>query len=215
MKRDGSYLCDKNSKMKTRQIDSDKIFFQTCINLNHLRQYVAGFKGYNTKFVLTDDDIIKEIKESNDERTWILVTSDSLPYKMMIEIIKNNFICCECGENIKFTSEIKEHKDKTSHNEFYQKYGNIIMNIGFFHYCQAMLRCLTKLGYELDIKELTKSIYLESSKAQFLVSKCTDFRKSMDILRTCRAAKLQELVFPFCKYAKENGIEASLNQYFL
>ena len=40
MKRDGSYLCDKNSKMKTRQIDSDKIFFQMCMNSNHIRRYV-------------------------------------------------------------------------------------------------------------------------------------------------------------------------------
>ena len=63
-----------------------------------------------------------------EQRTWILVTSDGLPYKSIIERIKN-FICCECGENIKFTSEMKEHKDKTSNTKFYQKYHNVILNI--------------------------------------------------------------------------------------
>ena len=150
-----------------------------------------------------------------DFRKFVVVTADGLPYKMIIDLIKNRHTCAICGKRLNYLAEITEHKKITTHCEYFQTYGNILPNIGHFHMALTMLRSLVKLTWNIDYQELCKSIHFETPKALFMQEKVTDFRKSKDTCRTARTAKLRELVTPYVKYSKSNNLEINVKAYLL
>ena len=99
--------------------------------------------------------------------------------------------------------------------EFYQKFGNILPNIGQFHYCLTMLRSYVKLVWNIDYSELVISIHFKSPKAQFVQQKVTDYRSSLDTFRISMAGKLREMVCPFVKYARDNEIARAVNSFYI
>ena len=108
-----------------------------------------------------------------------------------------------------------DHMKTTQHKEYFQTYGNIILNIGHFHYGLTMLRSLVKLEWDIHYRELVKSIHFETPKALFMQEKVTDFRKSYDTYRTSRTAKLREFVLPYVKYAVANDQELSVKSFLV
>ena len=170
---------------------------------------------YSCKLVIENEDIRKEIVGNDGERSWLLVTVDGVPYRQLISIIKNHHQCVQCGKKIKYLSELTDHMKSSGHNEFYQTYGNILMNIGNFHFVQAMLRSYTNLLWFIDTEELAKSLELTSPKALFMVHKVTDFRKCMDIIRSTRKAKLRELILPFIKHCISKNLICDINHFKL
>ena len=134
---------------------------------------------------------------------------------MMIDLIKNTHTCAVCGKFFSYLSDVTDHMKNTTHNEFFQTYGNVLPNIGHFHYSLTMLRSLVKLHWNLDYEELCKAIHFETPKALFMQQKVTDFRKSLDTYRAARAAKLRELVTPYVKYAKETNLKMDVNSFLL
>ena len=170
---------------------------------------------FSVKLVLKDGKVTKVHDQNSELRKFVVVTSDGLPYKAMIELIKNAHTCAECGKKLRYMAEMTDHMQETHHSEFYQTYGNILPNIGHFHYALTMLRSLVKLEWNIDFEELVKSIHFETPKALFMQEKVTDFRKSLDTYRTVRGAKLRELVTPFVKYAKDNDLEINVDSYLL
>ena len=118
-----------------------------------------------------------------------------------------------CDKDMMSMSDISNHIKKKHHTEFYQKFGNILPNIGQFHYFLTMLRSYVKLVWNIDYSELVKSIHFESPKAQFVQLKVTDYKSSLDTFRISREAKLRELVYPFVKYARQNNIKRSLEMF--
>ena len=128
----------------------------------------------------------------------------------MMDLIKNEHKCAVCGKRIEFLADMTDHMHKTGHCEFFQTYGNILPNIGHFHYSLTMLRSLVKLQWNIDFQELVKSIHFVSPKALFSQEKVTDYRK-----RTARKAKIRELVTPYVKYSKEKNLEISVEAFLL
>ena len=170
---------------------------------------------FSVKIRLSANDVSKVFNINQDFRKFVMVTADGLPYKVMIDLIKNSHICAECGKKMDYLSNITDHWNETKHCEYFQTYGNILPNIGHFHYALTMLRSLVKLEWNIDYQELCKSIHFETPKALFMQQKVTDFRKSLDTYRTVREAKLRELVTPFVKYAKENNISIDVKTFLM
>ena len=46
-------------------------------------------------------------------RKFVVVTSDGLPYKIMIQIIKNTHTCLNCYKDLNSMSDMSEHMQKT------------------------------------------------------------------------------------------------------
>ena len=170
---------------------------------------------FGAKLVFDGETVIKEVSDDGDSRKFIVVTADGLPYKAMIELIRNVHTCAVCGKRLRFIAEVTDHISQTHHREYFQTYGNILPNIGHFHYGLTMLRSYVKLKWSIDYEELVKSIHFETPQALFMQEKVTDFRKSLDTFRTARKATLRELVTPFVKYALENEIEVSVNSFLM
>ena len=176
----------------------------------------AGMRNkYAVKLVLSDNNVTKSVVDDESFRKHIVVTADGLPYKIMIDLIENTHTCAMCGKRIAHVADLTEHMNETQHNEFFQTYGNILPNIGYFHYALTMLRSLVKLEWNIDYQELCKAINFETPKALFMQEKVTDFRKSLDTYRTVRKAKIREIVTPFVKYALENKIIMNVNSLLL
>ena len=76
--------------------------------------------------------------EDPELRKFIVVTADGLPYKIMIDLIRNAHTCAQCGKKLDFLSDMTEHMKSEKHTEFFQTYGNIFPNIVQFHYCLTM-----------------------------------------------------------------------------
>ena len=116
-------------------------------------------------------------------------------------IIQNEHSCITCGERLMYASELTSHKNKTGHKRYIQTYGSILLNEGNFHYVLTMLRSYVKLNWKLNLQTLCESINLDSPKALYMVEKVTSFRKVFDVVRANYQAKLQEIVYPFVKWA--------------
>ena len=170
---------------------------------------------YSVKIVFEGDKVTKVCNESKQFRKFVVVTCDGLPYKAMIELIKNVHTCANCGKKLRYLADLTDHMKETQHREYYQTYGNILPNIGHFHFALTMLRSLVKLEWDIDYQELVKSIHFESPKALFMQQKVTDFRKSLDTYRIMRSAKLREFVTPFVKYSKENNLDVNVPSFLL
>ena len=176
----------------------------------------AGMKNkFSVKIILNGTSVKKESIVDESFRKHIVVTADGLPYKIMISLIANTHTCAMCGKRLVHIADMTDHMKDTHHNEFYQTYGAILPNIGYFHYALTMLRSLVKLEWNIDYRELCKSIHFETEKALFMQEKVTDFRKSLDTYRTVREAKLRELVTPYVKYSLENNLQIDVKSYFL
>ena len=150
---------------------------------------------FAVKIKLSKNCVTKEYNPCPEIRKFVVVTADGLPYKIIIDLVKNTHTCAVCGKRLSFLSDMTEHMQKTQHAEFFQTYGNILPNIGQFHFALTMLRSLVKLEWNIDYQELCKSIHFETPKALFMQEKVTDFRKCLDTYRAVRDSKLRE----FCQ----------------
>ena len=175
---------------------------------------VAGMKNkFSVKLVLSENTVTKVINSDPEFRKFVVVSADGLPYKALIELIKDTHTCAICGKKFDYLAEMTDHMKETQHREYFQTYGNILPNIGQFHYALTMLRSLVKLTWDIDYQGLVKSIFFDTPKGLFMQQKVTDFRKCKDTNRTVRKAKLRELVTPFVKYAKENELPVKVEQF--
>ena len=186
--------------------------------LEYIQKQCGIFNTYSTKVVFSNDGKVLKTEtcgNKNGERKFIVVTADGLPYKIMIKLINDVFVCLTCKQEFKHIADITEHMKMKDHKEYFQKFGNILPNIGQFHYSLTMLRSYVKLVWNINLSELCKSIHFESPKAQYVQEKVKDFHKSLDTFRISQEAKLCELAYPFVKYARKNKVNTSIESYYL
>ena len=176
----------------------------------------AGMKNqFSVKIIFSEQNVKKVFLQDDTLRKHIVVTADGLPYKIMISLIENTHDCASCGKRLNQIGDLNDHIKETQHSEYFQTYGVIIPNIGYFHYGLTMLRSIVKLTWNIDYEELCKSIRFETPKALFMQENVTDFRKCLDTFRTARQAKLRELVTPYVKYCLENNMPVEVKGYLV
>ena len=185
--------------------------------LENIQKQCDMFRKFSTKLLFKNDGTVQTIQLNDDSmcRKFIVVTVDGLPFKQLIRLINDVFICAVCDEEVKFIADLSDHMKFHGHYEFYQKFGNILPNVGQFHYSLTMMRSYVKLNWDINYSELCKSINFESPKAQLVQLKVTDFHKSLDTFRIAYEAKLRELVYPFVTYAREAGIPPTVEQFYI
>ena len=94
------------------------------------------YRKYSTKLVFSDSGTFEKVvcTGENHERKFIIVTADGLPYKQMIKLISDIFICISCEKELKQIADMTKHMKEHNHKELYQKFGTKFPNIGQFHY---------------------------------------------------------------------------------
>ena len=72
---------------------------------------------FSVKIVLNANSVEKVFNTNMDFRKFVVVTADGLPYKMIIDLIKNRHTCAICGKRLNYLAEITEHKKITTEVE--------------------------------------------------------------------------------------------------
>ena len=179
--------------------------------LNRILEHCGLRNNFSVKLVINNGNVVEKLMNDDpDIRRLIVVTVDGLPYKTLISILQNSYICAVCGYKIDHLSEITNHLKSSQHNEYFQTYGAILPNIGLFHECQTMMRAFVHLTWNIDLEALAKSIGLDSPKALFSFSKGVDFRKTFDLLRQARSAKLRELLNPYVQECLDRNVQPNV-----
>ena len=163
--------------------------------------------------VSENGEIVSKAWNIRGARSFILVTVDGLPYKICMDLIKNYHECVTCGKEFKNLADVTTHVTEVNHREFFKTFGNIVLNIGEFHYGLTMLRSYVKLIWHMDLSYLCKTINFDSPKAQLVQLKVADFHKSWDTFLASHEAKTLELCYPFVKHALKQGIPVTIQNY--
>ena len=119
----------------------------------------------------------------------------------MIKILQNNCVCSECDVNFDHPSEITKHLKERHYDEYFQTYGSVL------HYCQAALRALISVMWDIELEDLAKSIGLESPKALFSFQNGAKFRQSFDLIRQARSANIREMLYPYIQHCLAEHLE--------
>ena len=174
----------------------------------------AKIENPSVYVTLKNEEIEKEIVGDESSRSFVVVTADGLPFKQMIKIVREYHTCTKCNTELKFITEMKTHKNETGHDKYFQTFGNILIQSGYFHYMMCMVRSFVKLTWNLDVEELSASIGLDSVKAKFMVSNVTNLRKVTDVLRSIRSAKLREFVLQYVRFALLNNFKPNIQDFY-
>ena len=182
--------------------------------LRGIKNLTGTSKVHNSSITFTDDKNI-EVKTwgVHNMRSWIVITVDGLPHKLLIEVIKHSFICEECGKDFDVISDVTEHFQKYKHKTYFKEFGNCIIKIGGLHAEMNMLRSFVSLTWKIYYSFLCKALGFLSPKAQLVQAKVTDMHKGWDTFMSQRFAILREIVKLFVDHASRTGIEANSESF--
>ena len=109
--------------------------------LDSIQKQCNIYNKYSFKYIFNEEGKVRKIENSNcnEERKFIIVTADGLPYKQLIKLINDFFVCITCENVLCYLADMTEHMKTHGHKEYFQKYGNILPRIGQFHYGLTML----------------------------------------------------------------------------
>ena len=169
---------------------------------------------HNSSITFTDKKTVSEKTWGvHNLRTWIAITVDGLPHKLLIEVIKHSFICETCGKDFDVISDVTDHFKKHGHKTYFKEFGNCILKIGGIHAEMNMLRSFVSLTWKIFYSFLCRAIGFVSPKAQLVQSKVTDMHKGWDTFMAQRNAMLREFAKIFLDYASKNGVEATSENF--
>ena len=182
--------------------------------LRGIKKLTGTSKMYNSSITFTDDNkVMVKTWEVNNLRTWIAITADGLPHKLLIDVVKHCYICEECGKDFDVISDVTGHMLDHGHKTFFKEFGNCIIKIGGLHAEMNMLRSYVSLTWKIFYGFLSKAIGFLSPKAQLVMSKVTDLHKGWDAFIAQRNAVIREIVKAFLEFATKKGIKANSDTF--
>ena len=135
--------------------------------LRGIKKLTGTSKMYNSSITFTDDNkVMVKTWEVNNLRTWIAITADGLPHKLLIDVVKHCYICEECGKDFDVISDVTGHMLDHGHKTFFKEFGNCIIKIGGLHAEMNMLRSYVSLTWKIFYGFLSKALGFLSPKAQ-------------------------------------------------
>ena len=97
--------------------------------LDHLIEKAELKNKFPIKLRFSDKKVEKIVNDDPNLRKFILVTVDGLPYKILLDIIRNFHTCAKYGKRFEYLAEMNKHLKISQHNEYFQTYGCILPNI--------------------------------------------------------------------------------------
>ena len=182
--------------------------------MRKIKELTGTSKVHNSSITFKDSTNV-EVKtwDVNNMRTWVVITADGLPHKLLIDVVKHCFICEVCGKDFDVMSDVTGHMLDYGHRTFFKEFGNCIIKIGGLHLEMTMLRSFVSLTWKIYYSFLCRAIGFVSPKAQLVQQKVTDLHKGWDTFMSQRLAILREIARLFLKYAEKNSIEANADNF--
>ena len=137
-----------------------------------IQKKTKTFENFTSSVTINEDNTVTvDTWDINNVRQYILMTVDGLPHKMMIEVIKNCFKCKECDRNFSSIMDVNHHNQKYNQKTFYNRFSDIVLNIGGLHLHMSMLRSVVALSLNIDYSFLCNAIGFKSPKAKLFQKK--------------------------------------------
>ena len=162
----------------------------------------------NLKLVLRHLGTLAGIKRyGGDERDWVIICCDGLPYTMVRRMIEEYFTCAICSKgflgNEAFDLHKKEHPD-IEDVKFVREFDWIILKMGDGHYEMNLMKAFVELNWDIFMKPLVNRMGWTSEAAMKAAKMCYDNHKTWQLILTFHLGTLQELVLPYVRKCQNN-----------
>ena len=155
-------------------------------------------------------DHIKEVCDIPNSRKWVSVWSDGVPYLYACQIQDNVHKCLSCGE----LTSISVSKEQCCANcDLSPAYTEFLLRPGPGHIELNMARCLLSSMWVPLISHIAVQLGFRTDRALEVVRKGIDHHRSRQILSCLQEALSLELLVPFVKLCKLDGIVPSVQGY--
>ena len=154
-----------------------------------------------------------------NDRHWIFLECDGLPYKIMRDLMDNVFLCGRCNTSFygeeNFNSD--NHRCYVIHGEqeMTREFDWIVPVMGLLHLEMNAARSFLNLNWDVFVGYLAYSIGFESPKAQAYCKRGSDHHKTWDLIQIMYIGLTQELLVPYVRHAIEVNEEPSVQGYWL
>ena len=140
--------------------------------------------------------------------------SDGIPYLYGCDLQDNLIICSKCSDIFHKVS-VDEHRLLHDNSEHYSPLIDfLILRPGPGHIELNMAKALLAVLWIPFLSDFAKELGFRSPKAQDIVRKGIDHHRSRQILGAILEALSCELLVPFVKLCKLDGVEATTTGYF-
>jgi hypothetical protein len=144
-------------------------------------------------------------------RKWVSVCCDGLPYGLVLQIIRNYFVCGLCkfgcmGKDVLSQHKSTKHPD-TGDLEFTREFSWVHLMVGDGHYDMHLMKAFVELNWEVFMKDLVIVMGWKSEAALQSAGKCYDNHKTWQLLMTFYFGTLQELIVPYVRSSLRNDVQ--------
>ncbi|XP_071163549.1 uncharacterized protein [Mytilus edulis] len=157
----------------------------------------------NLKLVLRHLGKTAGIKRyGGEERDWVIVCCDGLPYTMVCRMIEEYFTCIICNKGFlgkeAFDSHKKEHPD-VQEVKFVREFDWILLKTGDGHYEMNLMKSFVELNWDVFMRILVNRMGWTSEAAMKAAKMCYDNHKTWQLILTFHLGTLQELILPYVR----------------
>lgn len=145
-----------------------------------------------------------------EEREWVVVCCDGLPYTIVYRMIVEFFTCVICSQGFlgeaAFANHKKEHPE-IKDVQFIREFDWILLKTGDGHYEMNMMKSFIELNWDVCMRVLVNRMGWTSEAAMKAAKMCYDNHKTWQLLLTFHLGTLQELLVPYiskCSIANQN-----------
>ena len=139
-------------------------------------------------------------------REWLVLYMDGTPYILAQKLIRETFICQECGACIDGEDKLESHY-RSMHAALPIKqcleFDWVLLRPGAGHYEMNMIKSFVELNWEVFFSSLAYEVGFRSELAQKYAKSCGDNHKAFELLNIFRAGTVDELLVPYVRSAME------------
>ncbi|XP_063952838.1 uncharacterized protein LOC135153566 [Lytechinus pictus] len=150
-----------------------------------------------------------------EEREWMFVECDGLPYTIMRSLIDNVWFCRRCKECHYGQEKLEEHPcNLIGKGDVYREFSWVVQVMGLLHLEMNVSRSFIKLNWETFVSTIAYNLGFKSDKAQKYCQKGSDHHKTFTLLEICYLAFSKELVTPYVKCCIRNNVRPTVERYW-
>ncbi len=161
---------------------------------------------------------IKTVCKIPEQRKWVVVWSDGVPYIQMEHIIETVYTCSICNAEVD-TKDVTFEKHSTDCHPgeeptFTRAFEFIIPRPGPGHIEMNIAKILMDVGWLPIISHFCHLLGFRSPKAQLVVKTGTNHHRSRSILSCVLHSMASELLLPYVKLCQTQGRVGNSQEFF-
>lgn len=150
-----------------------------------------------------------------EEREWVSVCCDGLPYSIVLRVTQEYITCAECKEGFMGVDNFESHAfSKHDGNvKHIREFDWVMLTTGDGHYEMNLMKTFFELNWDVCLKALAQKMGWNSELALKCAKNCYDNHKTWQILMIYHFGMLCELILPYVNECQVNATEPTAEGY--